>query len=111
MPKITYIESNGKEHVVDAPVGQTVMEAAVKHAVPGIDARPAASAAYLPGSPAASGPMTVAVMSAVVDSGPTDSCRDEPSRAYSASAGRAAQSPATGGSPARPEYAITCGMR
>ncbi|WP_395646787.1 2Fe-2S iron-sulfur cluster-binding protein [Terricaulis sp.] len=38
MPKITYIEANGKEHVVDAPVGQTVMEAAVKHAVPGIDA-------------------------------------------------------------------------
>jgi ferredoxin, 2Fe-2S len=38
MPKITYIEHSGKEHVVDAPVGQTVMEAAVKHAVPGIDA-------------------------------------------------------------------------
>ncbi|MBY0563920.1 MAG: 2Fe-2S iron-sulfur cluster binding domain-containing protein [Hyphomonadaceae bacterium] len=38
MPKITYIESSGKEHVVEAPVGQTVMEAAVKHAVPGIDA-------------------------------------------------------------------------
>lgn len=38
MPKITYIEHNGKEHVVEAPVGQTVMEAAVKHAVPGIDA-------------------------------------------------------------------------
>lgn len=38
MPKITYIEHTGKEHVIDAPVGQTVMEAAVKHAVPGIDA-------------------------------------------------------------------------
>ena len=38
MPKITYIEANGKEHAIDAPVGQTVMEAAVKHAVPGIDA-------------------------------------------------------------------------
>jgi 2Fe-2S ferredoxin len=38
MPKITYIEHTGKEHVVAAPVGQTVMEAAVKHAVPGIDA-------------------------------------------------------------------------
>jgi 2Fe-2S ferredoxin len=38
MPKITYIEHTGKEHVVEAPVGQTVMEAAVKHAVPGIDA-------------------------------------------------------------------------
>ena len=38
MPKVTYIESSGKEHVIDAPAGQTVMEAAVKHAVPGIDA-------------------------------------------------------------------------
>jgi 2Fe-2S ferredoxin len=38
MPKITYIEDTGKEHVVEAPVGQTVMEAAVKPAVPGIDA-------------------------------------------------------------------------
>ena len=38
MPKITYIEANGTAHVVDAPTGQTVMEAAVKHAVPGIDA-------------------------------------------------------------------------
>ena len=38
MPKITYIEASGKEHVIDAPNGQTVMEAAVKHAVPGIDA-------------------------------------------------------------------------
>ena len=38
MPKIVYIEHNGKEHVIDAPVGQTLMEAAVKHAVPGIDA-------------------------------------------------------------------------
>jgi ferredoxin, 2Fe-2S len=38
MPKITYIEHSGKEHVIDAPVGQTLMEAAVKHAVPGIDA-------------------------------------------------------------------------
>ena len=38
MPKITYIEHSGKEHVIEAPVGQTVMETAVKHAVPGIDA-------------------------------------------------------------------------
>jgi len=38
MPKITYIEPSGKEHVIDAPVGQTVMEAAIKHAVPGIEA-------------------------------------------------------------------------
>jgi|SRR5688572_6578836 len=38
MPKITYIEANGKQHEIEAPVGQTVMETAVKHAVPGIDA-------------------------------------------------------------------------
>ncbi len=38
MPKITYIEAGGKEHVIEAPNGQTVMEVAVKHAVPGIDA-------------------------------------------------------------------------
>ncbi len=38
MPKITYIEHNGKEHVVDVPEGWTVMEGAVKNMVPGIDA-------------------------------------------------------------------------
>ncbi|MGE3143397.1 MAG: 2Fe-2S iron-sulfur cluster-binding protein [Hyphomonadaceae bacterium] len=38
MPKITYIEHSGAEHVVDAPAGQSVMEAAVKNAVPGVDA-------------------------------------------------------------------------
>jgi 2Fe-2S ferredoxin len=38
MPKITYIESNGREHVIDVAVGMTVMEGAVKHNVPGIDA-------------------------------------------------------------------------
>ena len=38
MPKITYIEHNGTEHVVDAKAGQTVMEGAVKNKVPGIDA-------------------------------------------------------------------------
>lgn len=38
MPKITYIEHNGSEHVVNAAVGQSVMEAAVKNGVPGIDA-------------------------------------------------------------------------
>lgn len=38
MPKITYIEAGGKEHVIDVPAGQTVMEGAVKHNVPGIDA-------------------------------------------------------------------------
>jgi ferredoxin, 2Fe-2S len=38
MPKITYIENNGKEHTIEVPAGQTVMEGAVKHAIPGIDA-------------------------------------------------------------------------
>ena len=38
MPKITYIEHNGTEHVVDAEDGVSVMEAAVKNMVPGIDA-------------------------------------------------------------------------
>jgi 2Fe-2S ferredoxin len=38
MVKITYIEHSGKEHVVEAKAGMTVMEAAVKNMVPGIDA-------------------------------------------------------------------------
>lgn len=38
MAKITYIESNGKEHVVEVADGLSVMEGAVKNLVPGIDA-------------------------------------------------------------------------
>ena len=38
MPKITYIEQNGKERTVEVPVGWSVMEGAVKNRVPGIDA-------------------------------------------------------------------------
>ncbi len=38
MPKITYIEHSGKEHTVDVPEGQSVMEGAIKNAIPGIDA-------------------------------------------------------------------------
>ncbi len=38
MPKIKYIEHNGKEHNVDVPEGWTVMEGAVKNLIPGIDA-------------------------------------------------------------------------
>ncbi len=38
MPKITYIEHDGTEHVVEAEIGQTVMEAAVKNKIPGIEA-------------------------------------------------------------------------
>lgn len=36
MPKITYIDSTGKNYTVDGAVGQTVMETAIKHNVPGI---------------------------------------------------------------------------
>lgn len=38
MPKVTYVEHNGRVHVVDAEVGMSVMESAVKNTVPGIDA-------------------------------------------------------------------------
>ena len=38
MPKIKYIEHNGKEHEVEVPAGWSVMEGAVKNLVPGIDA-------------------------------------------------------------------------
>ncbi|WP_249694064.1 2Fe-2S iron-sulfur cluster-binding protein [Stappia sp. WLB 29] len=38
MPKITYISADGAETVVDAPVGSTVMENAIKHMVSGIEA-------------------------------------------------------------------------
>jgi 2Fe-2S ferredoxin len=36
MPKINYIEYDGKKRTVDAPVGTTVMENAIKNGVPGI---------------------------------------------------------------------------
>ena len=38
MPKITYIEHNGTEHVLEVKSGLSVMEGAVKNNVPGIDA-------------------------------------------------------------------------
>ncbi|HEX5378640.1 MAG TPA: 2Fe-2S iron-sulfur cluster-binding protein [Phenylobacterium sp.] len=38
MAKITYIENDGTEHVIDVKPGLTVMEGAVKNNVPGIDA-------------------------------------------------------------------------
>ena len=37
MPSITYIDHEGTERTVEANVGETVMEAAVKNGVPGID--------------------------------------------------------------------------
>ena len=38
MAKITYVEFNGAEHVVDVKTGLSVMEGAVKNNIPGIDA-------------------------------------------------------------------------
>ncbi len=38
MPKITYVEFNGTEHVIDVASGMSVMEGAVRNQVPGIDA-------------------------------------------------------------------------
>jgi ferredoxin, 2Fe-2S len=36
LAKITYIEANGAEHVVDVPAGWSVMEGAIKNGLPGI---------------------------------------------------------------------------
>ena len=38
MPRIKFIEHNGREHEVDVPLGWSVMEGAVKNLIPGIDA-------------------------------------------------------------------------
>jgi len=38
MPKVIYIEFNGKKHEVDVPNGYSLMEGAVKNSVNGIDA-------------------------------------------------------------------------
>jgi 2Fe-2S ferredoxin len=38
MPKITFIDAAGASHVIDAEVGSTVMEAAIRNGVPGIEA-------------------------------------------------------------------------
>ena len=51
--------------------------------------------------------MLAAVINAVVDSGPTESCGEDPSRAYIVIAPITAQSPATVGTPATSAYAIT----
>lgn len=36
MVKILFIEHNGAQHPVEAPVGHTLMEAAVRNSVPGV---------------------------------------------------------------------------
>ena len=38
MPKVTYIEYNGREHPVELPLGKSVMRGAVDNNIPGIDA-------------------------------------------------------------------------
>lgn len=38
MPKITYIDAHGESRTVDAEVGATVMETAIRNEVPGIEA-------------------------------------------------------------------------
>jgi 2Fe-2S ferredoxin len=38
MPKITYIDSTGTARTVDAEIGATVMETAIRNAIPGIEA-------------------------------------------------------------------------
>jgi len=38
MPKITYIEFNGKSHTIEVANGLSVMEGAVQNNIPGIDA-------------------------------------------------------------------------
>ena len=38
MPKITYVENEGKSHTVEVDNGLTVMEGAVQNNIPGIDA-------------------------------------------------------------------------
>ena len=38
MPKITYIEHNGKSHTIEIANGLSIMEGAVQNNIPGIDA-------------------------------------------------------------------------
>ncbi len=38
MPKITFIDASGTARTLDASSGQTLMEAAIQNAIPGIDA-------------------------------------------------------------------------
>ena len=38
MPKITYIEHNGKSHTLEVANGLTVMEGAIQNNIPGIEA-------------------------------------------------------------------------
>lgn len=37
MPRVTYVEANGTEHIVDVQVGTSVMQGALNNLVPGIE--------------------------------------------------------------------------
>lgn len=37
MPKLTFVEANGSEHTVEAPVDLSAMEVALRYNIPGID--------------------------------------------------------------------------
>jgi 2Fe-2S ferredoxin len=39
MPRVTYIEHDGTEHVVEVPAGHSVMEGAVHNSINGIEAQ------------------------------------------------------------------------
>ena len=86
---LTIMMTGDPGHVADQHrLGQQVGEEAEpagsrasRHSRADRERQPAASARSGPGRPAASGATATAVISAVVDSGPTDSCRDEPSTA------------------------------
>ena len=53
----------------------------------------------------------MAVISDVVDSGPTESCREVPRTTYMVRPPTTAHRAASGGTPATSAYAITCGIR
>src|SRR5262245_10501020 len=78
---------------------------------PTTSASAAANAAWSSGSLPALDPTATAVINDVVDSGPTDSCGDDPNTAYTKSGPTMAHSPTTAGSPATSAYAMTCGTR
>jgi|SRR5579871_2417021 len=37
MPRVNYVEHNGKRHEIEVPAGLSVMEGAVNNSIPGID--------------------------------------------------------------------------
>jgi ferredoxin, 2Fe-2S len=38
MPKVTFVDHAGQARIVDADIGSTVMEVAIRNSIPGIDA-------------------------------------------------------------------------